>query len=86
LDRHLKEVSDFAGGFAAAFDSSEWGRLAGLWHDLGKYRRSFNEGSRAVSGHPAENSKARIIETASIPNRAALLSSSAGVSGSSNPR
>ncbi len=32
-----------AAGFAAAFDAREWGRLAGLWHDLGKYSGAFQQ-------------------------------------------
>lgn len=50
LEVHLRRVADGAGhrlagaaAFAAAFDSAEWGRLAGLWHDLGKYRPEFQE-------------------------------------------
>lgn len=41
LDEHLARVADLAAQFASAFDSAEWGRLAGLWHDLGKYRPEF---------------------------------------------
>ena len=41
LEEHLKNVSDLAGNFAAAFGAEEWGRLAGLWHDLGKYSVAF---------------------------------------------
>ncbi len=28
-------------GFSSAFDSGEWGYLAGLWHDLGKFQAEF---------------------------------------------
>lgn len=38
LERHLREVAEMAGGFAAAFGAREWGYLAGLWHDLGGIR------------------------------------------------
>lgn len=51
---HLGEVAGLASGFAAAFDSEEWGRLAGLWHDLGKYRPEFQRrirGSREQVEH-----------------------------------
>ncbi|WP_337177404.1 CRISPR-associated endonuclease Cas3'' [Paludisphaera sp.] len=41
LIRHLEGVAKLAAGHAAAFDSREWGRLAGLWHDLGKYADDF---------------------------------------------
>ncbi|MCX7016722.1 MAG: CRISPR-associated endonuclease Cas3'' [Candidatus Sumerlaeota bacterium] len=43
LEAHLWETADFAADFASAFDSGEWGRLAGLWHDLGKYQPEFQE-------------------------------------------
>lgn len=43
LREHLETVAELAGGFASAFDAEEWGRLAGLWHDLGKYRTPFQE-------------------------------------------
>jgi CRISPR-associated endonuclease/helicase Cas3 len=41
LRDHLEKVAQLAGEFAALFESAEWGRLAGLWHDLGKYRPEF---------------------------------------------
>lgn len=43
LQEHLDNVADMAAEFAAAFDSAEWGRLAGLWHDLGKYSAAFQD-------------------------------------------
>lgn len=39
--------------FAAAFDAGDWGALAGLWHDLGKYRPSFQSYIRSASGYDA---------------------------------
>ena len=39
LEDHLREVGEKASEFAAAFGAGEWGHLAGLWHDLGKYSR-----------------------------------------------
>jgi CRISPR-associated endonuclease/helicase Cas3 len=50
LERHLREVAEMAGGFAAAFGARDWGYLAGLWHDLGKYSREFQEYLKAVTG------------------------------------
>ncbi|MDX2176514.1 MAG: CRISPR-associated helicase Cas3' [Candidatus Sumerlaeia bacterium] len=41
LERHLAEVAARAEAHAAAFDSAPWGRVAGLWHDLGKYHPRF---------------------------------------------
>ncbi|MBI4081121.1 MAG: CRISPR-associated endonuclease Cas3'', partial [Candidatus Lambdaproteobacteria bacterium] len=43
LEDHLRAVGDLADGFAGVFSSSEWGRIAGLWHDLGKYRAAFQD-------------------------------------------
>lgn len=42
---HLKTVAQLAAEFSKAFDPAEaskrWAYLAGLWHDLGKYRPGF---------------------------------------------
>ncbi len=43
LEDHLRDTAEKAAEFAAAFGSAEWGRLAGLWHDLGKCREEFQE-------------------------------------------
>jgi len=41
LEEHLRAVGDLAGEFASSFGHSDWGRLAGRWHDLGKYSVAF---------------------------------------------
>lgn len=41
LDDHLATVGQLAADSASAFNAAEWARLAGLWHDLGKYREGF---------------------------------------------
>lgn len=41
LEEHLRAAGDLAGEFASSFGHSDWGRLAGLWHDLGKYSSAF---------------------------------------------
>jgi len=41
LSEHLGAVSTLAGQFAKGIGSQPWGELAGLWHDLGKYRVGF---------------------------------------------
>ena len=40
LDEHLNEVAKLASQFANDF-APDWAHLAGLWHDLGKYRPGF---------------------------------------------
>lgn len=54
LGKHLAEVASLSASFASAFDAGEWGRLAGLWHDLGKFRPEFQarlRGSRESVEH-----------------------------------
>jgi len=41
LTEHSANVAQLAASFGTAFGSAEWGRLAGLWHDLGKCRPEF---------------------------------------------
>ncbi len=57
LDRHLREVADLAKHLSQAFDSGDWGYLAGLWHDVGKYRQEFQDRIRG-SGEKAEHAAA----------------------------
>ena len=45
LDEHLKAVANLAAGFSQSFEpgsaTERWAYIAGLWHDLGKYRPGF---------------------------------------------
>lgn len=43
LDRHLMEVAAMTRSFCTAYGAEEWGYLAGLWHDLGKYHPDFQK-------------------------------------------
>lgn len=54
LEAHLLGVSSIAGGFAAVFASAEWGRLRGLWHDLGKYQQEFQKYLHSARGNDAQ--------------------------------
>ena len=58
LEEHLRGVAALAESFAAAFGAGDWAKLAGLWHDLGKYRPAFQRYIRGASGYDAH------IETA----------------------
>lgn len=53
LAEHLHEVGELAADFAKHF-GSDWARLAGRWHDLGKYRPRFQKYIRLVSGFEAD--------------------------------
>ena len=55
LVEHLHEVARLAADHAAPFGGQDWAHLAGLWHDLGKYRPRFQRYIRAASGFEAEN-------------------------------
>ncbi|MFH1437598.1 MAG: CRISPR-associated endonuclease Cas3'' [Pseudomonadota bacterium] len=61
LRDHLLGTAQKAGDFAAVFGFRQWGRLAGLWHDLGKYSKAFQDKLSAVSGSEAHiEDKARV--------------------------
>lgn len=49
LEAHLREVSRLASGFARPFGAGPWAALAGLWHDLGKYRSGFQNYLRTAT-------------------------------------
>lgn len=54
---HLKTVAELAAEFSKAFDTAEpawrWAYLAGLWHDLGKYRPGFQRYVRLADNQDA---------------------------------
>ncbi|MES2772104.1 MAG: CRISPR-associated endonuclease Cas3'', partial [Pseudomonadota bacterium] len=54
LAAHLREVAQRAAQQAAHFNASDWAYLAGLWHDLGKYRPRFQRYIRKASGFEAD--------------------------------
>jgi len=50
LERHLAEASRLAEEFADGFGAGAWGHAAGLWHDLGKYSKAFQDYIRHSAG------------------------------------
>lgn len=50
LEEHLQGTAALAARFAAEFGCSEWGRLAAIWHDLGKYAAEFQQYIRGAGG------------------------------------
>lgn len=57
LDKHLQSVAVIAADFSQPFDSyavaQRWAYLAGLWHDLGKYRAGFQQYLK-LADHPED--------------------------------
>jgi len=53
LEEHLKNVAEMARSFAESFGAGDWGYLAGLWHDLGKYSEAFQQRLGAAEGTDA---------------------------------
>ncbi|HEY3393254.1 MAG TPA: CRISPR-associated endonuclease Cas3'', partial [Lacipirellulaceae bacterium] len=62
LEDHLQAVSDLAGTFADKFGAAEWGRVTGLWHDVGKYSAEFQDKLLLENGFEAhlENQPNRV--------------------------
>jgi CRISPR-associated endonuclease/helicase Cas3 len=60
VDEHLREVAAMAGRFAGAFALPVHGRLAGIWHDLGKYSAEFQDRIRAGSDASLETLTGRV--------------------------
>ena len=54
LDEHLRSVERRAGDFADKFGAGDFGRLVGLWHDLGKFQPAFQSYIRRDSGFDPE--------------------------------
>lgn len=55
LADHLAGVAALSTCHARKFGAEDWGHLAGLWHDLGKYRPAFQDYIRTRSGFEKEN-------------------------------
>ncbi|MDN5841970.1 MAG: CRISPR-associated endonuclease Cas3'' [Alcaligenaceae bacterium] len=53
LSEHSYAVGELAADFAQRF-GADWARLAGRWHDLGKFRPRFQKYIRLVSGFEAD--------------------------------
>ena len=54
LGEHLRGVGQRAEEFSRVFGSGDWARIAGLWHDLGKYSAEFQQRIKSVSGYDPE--------------------------------
>ncbi|HRE18616.1 MAG TPA: CRISPR-associated endonuclease Cas3'', partial [Rhodocyclaceae bacterium] len=59
LEEHLVKVSELAARFATEFEAAHWAALAGIWHDLGKYRDGFQRYIRQC-GDPDAHIEGRV--------------------------
>jgi CRISPR-associated endonuclease/helicase Cas3 len=69
LDEHLRGVAAIAADFGTDFDSSDWASLAGLWHDLGKFREKFQRYIKSVSGYEKRYDTEAHIKDEETPGR-----------------
>lgn len=61
LREHLFNTAARSADFASVFGFRQWGRLCGLWHDLGKYSQAFQDKLKAAAGNEAHlEAKARV--------------------------
>lgn len=72
LDSHNHAVSRLAAEFAAEFESSPWAALAGLWHDLGKFREGFQRYIRQC-GDPDAHIEGRVASPEKTHSAAGAL-------------
>ena len=55
LKDHLEGTAELAAKFATSFGNEDWGKLLGLWHDLGKYVPWWQKNRiRKISGYDTE--------------------------------
>jgi len=53
LEEHLRNTAELARRFAQAWKAGEWGYVAGLWHDVGKYSSEFQQRISLAAGEDA---------------------------------
>lgn len=54
LEEHLRKVATLAENFATPFGAKNWAYIAGIWHDLGKYRPAFQAHIKRGTGLDAD--------------------------------
>lgn len=56
VEDHLKSTAEHTAIFSSEFGASQWGYVAGIWHDLGKYSPAFQSMIRIATGIDEETS------------------------------
>lgn len=57
---HLQHTAEKASEFASSFCSADWGYLAGLWHDIGKFSEAFQKMIHASTMGEVDGPKAKV--------------------------
>ena len=79
LQDHLFGTATLAAATSADFGSRDWGHLAGLWHDIGKYSNEFQQKIRASEGEEAHiEAKGRVDHSTAGAQHASKCLDSAG--------
>jgi CRISPR-associated endonuclease/helicase Cas3 len=73
LKEHLENVSQGAKTFASCFGAEDWGELAGLLHDGGKYTDKFQDKLKGMSLHVDHSTTGAQIATELFGNMGRLL-------------
>lgn len=73
LKEHLENVSQGAKTFASCFGAEEWGELAGLLHDGGKYTDKFQDKLKGMSLHVDHSTAGAQMATKLFGNMGRLL-------------
>ena len=68
LKEHLNGVSKLAENFASEFGENEIGKIAGLYHDIGKYSKEFQKYIRQESKQKVDHSTAGARELFKVEN------------------
>ena len=79
LEDHLQAVAARAAEFAGKFGAADWGRLAGLWHDAGKYQPAFQARLRDASIHAPHAGAGATLAQALAPLAFAIAGHHAGL-------
>ena len=67
LEDHLKGTALLSERFASRFNDKEWGKLVGLWHDLGKYSDEFQDYIKKNSGYEEGEKSGKTDHTSEQP-------------------
>jgi len=71
LEDHLQGVAQRASTFAQSIGCEDWGALAGIWHDLGKYAADFQRYLLDANGVEVDQEDAGISDSGKVDHSGA---------------